>query len=67
MGPTPVRATGVERALVGRPATADAIREAARHATEGTEPPSDGSADAEYRGHLAEVLTGRAVATATGA
>jgi aerobic carbon-monoxide dehydrogenase large subunit len=33
---------------------------------EGTSPPSDGSADADYRGHLARVLTGRAVAMAVG-
>jgi carbon-monoxide dehydrogenase medium subunit len=67
MGPTPVRASGVEQALVGGPATAAAIREAAARATEGTSPTSDASADAEYRGHLAEVLTSRAVAAAAGA
>lgn len=67
MGPTPVRAFGVEQALVGRPATAEAIREAAGHATEGTDPSSDSSADVDYREHLAEVLTGRAVAAAAGA
>ncbi|GAA4612030.1 FAD binding domain-containing protein [Saccharopolyspora hordei] len=66
MGPTPVRATGVEQALVGRPATAEAVREAARHATEGTSPTADASADVDYRKHLAEVLTGRAVLTAAG-
>ncbi|RKT83781.1 carbon-monoxide dehydrogenase medium subunit [Saccharopolyspora antimicrobica] len=64
MGPTPVRATGVERALVGQPATPEAIRAAARHATEGTSPTADASADVDYRSHLAEVLTGRAVLTA---
>lgn len=67
MGPTPVRASGVEQALVGGPATAAAIREAASRSTEGTSPTSDASADAEYRGRLAEVLTGRAVAAAAGA
>jgi aerobic carbon-monoxide dehydrogenase medium subunit len=67
MGPVPIRAFGVEQALVGQPATAEAIREAARHAGEGTSPTSDASADSEYRGHLAEVLTGRAVAAAAGA
>ncbi|MDR7301543.1 FAD binding domain-containing protein [Haloactinomyces albus] len=66
MGPTPVRAAGVERALIGKPATSEAIREAARHAAEGTSPSSDASADVDYRQHLAEVLTGRAVATAVG-
>ncbi|PKW13981.1 FAD binding domain-containing protein [Saccharopolyspora spinosa] len=66
MGPTPIRARGVEQALVGQPATADAIRAAARHAAEGTSPVADASADVDYREHLAEVLTGRAVLAATG-
>lgn len=67
MGPTPVRATGVERALVGRPATAEAIRSAAAHAAEGTDPTTDANADAEFRRHLATVLTSRAVVSAAGA
>ncbi|MGQ0717625.1 MAG: FAD binding domain-containing protein [Pseudonocardiales bacterium] len=66
MGATPVRATGVEQALVGQPATAETIRTAAEHAAEGTSPTSDGNADADYREHLARVLTGRAVAAAAG-
>lgn len=66
MGTTPIRATGVEQALVGQPATADAIRAAAEHATEGTSAPSDADAAADYREHLAKVLTGRAVLTAAG-
>jgi len=61
MGSTPLRCRGVEDALVGRQATADAIRAAAEHAAEGTSPPVDGNADADYRKHLATVLTGRAV------
>ncbi|TDC92381.1 xanthine dehydrogenase family protein subunit M [Saccharopolyspora aridisoli] len=66
MGATPVRAMGVEQALVGQQATADAVRAAARHATEGTSATSDSSADVDYREHLAEVLTGRAVLAAAG-
>lgn len=66
MASTPVRAYGVERALVGAPATAESIRAAAGHATEGTSPAADASADVDYREHLAEVLTGRAVTTAAG-
>jgi carbon-monoxide dehydrogenase medium subunit len=66
MGSTPVRAAGVEQALVGGPATADAIRAAAEHAAEGTSPTADGNADVEYRQQLARVLTGRAVAAAVG-
>ena len=64
MGSTPVRARSVEQALVGKPATAEAIREAAAAASEGTNPPSDANADAAYRRHLAAVLTGRAVLAA---
>ncbi|GAA4852640.1 FAD binding domain-containing protein [Saccharopolyspora rosea] len=66
MGPTPVRATGVEQALVGQAATAETVRAAARHATEGTSPAADASADVDYREHLARVLTGRAVLAAVG-
>ncbi len=66
MGSTPIRATGVEQALVGQSASAEAIRAAAQHAAEGTSPTTDGNADADYREHLARVLTGRAVATAAG-
>ncbi|WP_370971791.1 xanthine dehydrogenase family protein subunit M [Amycolatopsis sp. cg9] len=66
MGSTPVRASGVEAALVGVRAAADSIRAAAEHAAEGTNPPVDGNADVEYRRHLAKVLTGRAIAAAAG-
>ncbi|MGH3825220.1 MAG: FAD binding domain-containing protein [Pseudonocardiaceae bacterium] len=66
MAATPVRAVGVERALVGQPADVATIRAAAEHAAEGTSPSSDGNADADYREHLARVLTGRAVAAAAG-
>lgn len=66
MAAVPVRARSVERSLVGQPATADTIRAAAEHATDGTAPMTDGNADAEYRSHLAQVLTRRAVTTAAG-
>lgn len=66
MAAVPVRARGVEEALVGKPATAETVRAAAEHAADGTEPMTDGNADAEYRSHLARVLTRRAVGTATG-
>ncbi|MEN3266785.1 xanthine dehydrogenase family protein subunit M [Pseudonocardia sp.] len=66
MGTTPIRATGVEQALVGQPATADAVRAAADRVTEGTAAPSDADAAADYREHLAKVLTGRAVLAAAG-
>jgi carbon-monoxide dehydrogenase medium subunit len=63
----PVRARGVEDALVGQAATEELIRAAAEHAAEGIDPLSDGNADADYRSHLAKVLTRRAVTTAIGA
>jgi len=66
MGSVPIRATGVEQALVGQPPSAESIRAAAAHAAEGTSPPSDGNADVAYRQHLAQVLTSRAVAAAAG-
>jgi carbon-monoxide dehydrogenase medium subunit len=66
MGLVPIRATGVEQALIGQPATADVIRAAASHAAEGTSPMSDAGADEDYRRHLATVLTGRAVQAAAG-
>jgi carbon-monoxide dehydrogenase medium subunit len=66
MGTTPIRATGVEQALIGQPATAEAIRAAAEHAVDGTAAPSDADAAADYREHLAKVLTGRAVLAAVG-
>jgi aerobic carbon-monoxide dehydrogenase medium subunit len=64
--PVPVRAGSVEEALIGQPASADVIRAAAERAVEGIDPMSDGNADADYRGHLAKVLTRRAIATAAG-
>jgi len=67
MGSTPLRARAVEEALAGQPATADAVRGAAERAAEGTNPPSDLNGDADYRRHLAGVLTRRAVLAAAGA
>jgi carbon-monoxide dehydrogenase medium subunit len=67
MGATPLRATAAERAAVGGDAGRDALRAAAAHADEGTSPPADLHGAADYRRHLARVLTGRALATAAGA
>ncbi len=67
MGSTPLRARSVEQALVGQPATDEAVRAAAASAAEGTDPPSDLNGDADYRRHLATVLTRRAVLAAAGA
>ncbi|MCA1711481.1 MAG: FAD binding domain-containing protein [Actinobacteria bacterium] len=66
MGSTPVRATAVEAALAGASADAGAVEAAAAYAAEGTTAPSDLSAQADYREHLARVLTRRAVTTAAG-
>jgi carbon-monoxide dehydrogenase medium subunit len=66
MGSIPLRARAVEEALVGQPATDDAVRAAAAAAAEGTDPPSDLNGDADYRRHLATVLTRRAVLAAAG-
>jgi len=57
MGPTPVRAQAVEQALASGADPAGA----AEHAAEGTSPPSDTAASAEFREHLARVLTRRAL------
>jgi aerobic carbon-monoxide dehydrogenase medium subunit len=67
MASVPVRARGVEEALIGQAASEDLIRAAAEHAAEGIDPMTDGNADADYRRHLAKILTRRAVATAVGA
>ncbi|WP_199435346.1 FAD binding domain-containing protein [Qaidamihabitans albus] len=64
MASVPVRARGVEQALVGQAATPETIRAAAEHAAEGTNPTVDGNADVEYRQQLARVLTGRAISAA---
>ena len=64
MGSTPIRATSVEQALVGQSATAESVRAAAAHAPDGTNPSSDNNSDAEFRRHLATVLTSRAVLAA---
>lgn len=66
MGPSPVRASSVESALVGGPATAEAITAAAQSAADGTSPTSDTHAQADFREHLARVLTARAVTKAAG-
>jgi carbon-monoxide dehydrogenase medium subunit len=66
MGAVPIRASAVEAALVGGPATGAAIKAAAASAADGTSPVDDSSAAADYRQHLATVLTERAVLAAVG-
>jgi aerobic carbon-monoxide dehydrogenase medium subunit len=57
MGPTPIRATGVEEAL----GSGSDPAAAAERAAEGTSPPNDHNGSAEYRRHLATVLVRRAL------
>ena len=65
MSSVPLRATAVEDALRGQPLNADTIRAAAENAAEGTEPPADLNASADYKRHLARVLCRRALAAAS--
>jgi aerobic carbon-monoxide dehydrogenase medium subunit len=64
LGSVPVRASAVEQALIGQPATVESFAAAAEHAAEGTNPPSDLNATTEYKQHLARVLTRRALVDA---
>ena len=57
MGPTPVRASAVERAV----ASGAGPRDAAAHAAEESSPPEDINAGRGYREHLARVLVARAL------
>jgi carbon-monoxide dehydrogenase medium subunit len=60
VGPTPVRAEAAERAFSGGNAA-----EAAELAAEGLDPPADSAGSADYRRHLARVLTRRALEEAS--
>jgi aerobic carbon-monoxide dehydrogenase medium subunit len=66
MGTTPLRATATEAALTGARAAAGAVEDAAALAADGTSPASDLSGQADYRQHLARVLTRSAVLAAAG-
>ena len=57
MASVPLRASAVESALSG----GASAREAASHAADGLDPPSDLNATPEYRRHLAQVLVRRAL------
>jgi len=61
VGDVPFRATEVERTLLGSQPSEELIEEAARQTTEGQEMGSDLFASEEYRRHLAEVFTKRAL------
>ena len=59
MGSTPLRAGAVEEAA--RSGGRGAIAQAAERAADGTDPPGDLNATADYKRHLAQVLTRRAL------
>lgn len=65
MASTPMRALAVEGTLGGATSPDDVAR-ASEAAAEGTSPTSDPHASADYRAHLARVLTKRAVNAAAG-
>ncbi|MFI6476631.1 FAD binding domain-containing protein [Nonomuraea sp. NPDC050663] len=65
MGAVPVRARETEARLRDLD-LGEAVRQACAHAAEDTSPPSDLHAQADYRRHLAQVLTHRAVRAAAG-
>jgi carbon-monoxide dehydrogenase medium subunit len=67
VGATPVRVRAAEQVLVGQQLDATRFAEAGRTAgAELDEPLSDVHASAEYRRHLARVLTRRALTEAAG-
>ena len=66
MGSVPLRAGAVEEALRGQALTEENIAAAAEHAAEGTDPPADLNASADYKRHLARVLCRRALEEAAG-
>jgi aerobic carbon-monoxide dehydrogenase medium subunit len=66
MGSTPLRATAAENALRGQGLDAQSIANAAEQAAEGTDPPGDLNATPDYKRHLAQVLTRRALEEAAG-
>ena len=66
MGATPLRATAAEAALAGAEAQPAVVERAAAHTADGTSPTADISGQADYRQHLARVLTRSAVLAAAG-
>ena len=64
VGPTPIRATAAEQALVGQAPTGATLDEAANRAAAATNPPSDVHASSEFRRKLARHFARQAIATA---
>lgn len=65
MGTSPIRASAAEAKLVGTDMSEASLREGASLVAEGTSPPSDTNGNADYRRHLSQVLTARALTEAT--
>jgi aerobic carbon-monoxide dehydrogenase medium subunit len=61
MASVPLRASAVEEALRGQELSPENIAAAAEHAADGTKPPADLNASADYKRHLARVLCRRAI------
>jgi carbon-monoxide dehydrogenase medium subunit len=66
LGSVPLRAQAAEQALRGQSLSAESIAGAAAEAAEGTDPPADLNASADYKRHLARVLCERALREAAG-
>ncbi len=66
MASVPLRAHAAEQALRGQPLNAETITRASEQAAEGTDPPADLNASADYKRHLAKVLCRRALEQAAG-
>lgn len=64
VGTTPVKPLEAERQLTGRPLSDEVIEQTAHTVSQTVKPSSDIHADAEFRAHLAGVLTKRALTTA---
>ena len=67
VAPVPLRATGAEAALVGKPATAETIAAAAKAAAADARPISDQRGTADFRRLLVEALTVKTLTPAVGA
>ncbi|HKA31876.1 MAG TPA: xanthine dehydrogenase family protein subunit M [Candidatus Binatia bacterium] len=66
LGGKPFRAAGTETALRGKSLTLESIVDASAKAAEGSDPDDDIYASADYKRHIATVLTQRALAQASG-
>ncbi|HLI56549.1 MAG TPA: xanthine dehydrogenase family protein subunit M, partial [Actinomycetota bacterium] len=67
VGPTPMRAQAVEAALAGSATDEPALRKACASAADGLDPTPELNGSAEYKKHLAQVITRRALEAALSA